>query len=130
MLIHIYILYIGVHIVSKDEIYGNNSLVTAEAIGLLNSSTAGLSCITDEVPCCSQDNTSMAGNWFGPAGNVLPSELNENSIYARRLTNQTIELKYGGGVPVYGIYRCQLPDQYNAVHDLYIGIYSNHSGGT
>ena len=114
--------------VLNGQIYTNNSIITAEEIAMFNSSIGGdaLSCITDKTPCCSQANTT--GNWYFPNASIVPTD-SESAPYTSRGSNQTVNLNYQGGSFMSGVYRCEVPDQDNVVQNMYIGIYSNTSGG-
>lgn len=115
--------------VLNGQVYANNSIVAANEIGMLNSSMGreALSCITDKTPCCSQANTT--GKWFFPNSSVVLTD-GEGSLYTSRSSNQRVSLNYQGGPVMTGVYRCEVPDQDDVIQNVYIGIYSNTSGGT
>ncbi len=119
-------------IVLGGRLYGNNSVVFIEDIGdddgrnntVQNDVFQGnaLNCITDK--SASQGNVN--GQWIFPNGSIVSTD-SSNEMFISRGDNQTVKLKYQGGVFEPGIYCCQVPDQQNVMQSVYVGIYSNTS---
>ena len=110
---------------------GNNTLISSTSI-----EEWPLVCSTDRTECCSDmtDECVPAGNWYMPNGSVITqpiSTMNEHSLFQVTRENQTVTLSLNSpnssALPI-GIYHCELLDQNNSIHQLYVGIYQQEDG--
>ena len=116
--------------------YHNNSLVALEEIG--ESDNDALLCMTDRTACCrppytdSGDLGNAIGNWFFPNETRVPSmTINSTSKlqwdFYRTRGQSVVRLHHRRG-RVTGIYHCEIPDKMNVTQNLYVGVYTNHTG--
>ena len=123
------LLRIGVGLVHHGEIIPNNSYISFSKI---NESLGALLCVTDKVDCCrggGLDSVSPRGAWYYPNTSLLDGTIGKGTVYQERSTAM-IRLLRGDTdrPPLFGLYRCIIPDKSNVNHSLYVGIYSANEG--
>ena len=86
-----------------------------------------LLCHTDQPACCRRPHTESAiGNWFFPNKTRVPSSGNQWDFHRTRgQMVVTLQRRRGGDN---GVYRCEIPDERNAVQTVYIGVYTEDTG--
>ena len=106
--------------------------------GYVNLSNVGsdkndsVQCNTDLSTCCSGTEGSDRGDWYCPAETRVPFAESGNIVYESRGAQQVL-LQYSGyvGIPVSGIYRCDIETKKSSVTDevghetAYVGLYIN-----
>ena len=100
-----------------------------------NDSTA-LLCVTDQTACCrppyAGDLGNAIGNWFFPNRTRVPSAtINYTSNLQwdfYRTRGHMVVLLHRRRDGVTGIYLCEIPDEMNVTQNLYVGVYTNHTG--
>ena len=108
----------------------NHAYVDLSLVGYSGNGGEILQCHTDLSSCCSSSNGFHRGDWYFPAGNMLP--LSGNSIYETRGDMHVDLHRRNSATSPSGIYRCDIPT--NSVHDfgdpsvrdtVYVGLYYN-----
>ena len=108
----------------------NHGFVLLDNIG---ESRESLLCLTDLPACCRtpHSNTTL-GNWFYPNETAVPNMVVNSQglqweFYRTRGQMMVLMHRRRGGVT--GIYRCDIPDQTEDPHRLYVGVYTDNTGG-
>ena len=90
-----------------------------------------LLCVTDQTACCRPPYTDplgsgAIGNWYFPNGTRLPSSGAQWDFHRTR-GHMVLPLhRRRGGES--GIYHCVVPDAWNNIQTIYIGVYSAGAG--
>ena len=106
--------------------------------GYVNLSNVGsdrnnsVQCNTDLSTCCSGTEGSDRGDWYFPDETRVPFGESGNIVYESRGAQQVL-LQYSSnvGIPVSGIYRCDIETNKSSVTDevghetVYVGLYIN-----
>ena len=114
----------------------NHSYVDLSLVGVDDSGSDSVQCLTDLTTCCTSAQGSHRGDWYFPNGDTLPFGGNGDIYKHRDRDNQRVDIrrKYSPTSPV-GIYRCDIPTI--AVHDnddisvratVYVGLYTANGG--
>ena len=102
----------------------NNSYVTKESV-----STQGLSCLTNQLNCCSQqEGSAPLGNWYDPSGNPLPVS-SSNGVYQTHGPGFVRLNAASSNIELMGIYQCTIADNIGPGLSAYVGIFDSSSGG-
>ena len=128
------IFFIGVKLEYGSKQESNNTLVSVvhnDAVPGEDSNKSPLYCSTDKEDCCTD--SSIGGYWFLPNGSEVPSS-NRQSLYTT-VGNQTVGLNVNmdassdlNELLPRGIYHCEIMDEKNITHYLYVGIYPEDEG--
>ncbi len=97
----------------NGESHPNNSVINFENIS--TTTTNGITCITDQFPCCSGHDLIK---WVAPS-NSLQSQLAETKMYSQAVVLYRNPSEF---VPN-GLFHCQIQDSFNQTHYIYIGVY-------
>ena len=119
----------GMRFSLRGTTYHNNSIVTLEEIG---EGDNALLCVTDLTACCRPPFTdsierSALGNWWFPNETRVPSSGVRWDFHRTRGQSAVLLQRRGGGAE--GIYRCDIPDEMNVTHTIYIGVYNGANTG-
>lgn len=114
------VIIIGVRLLFKGKIYGNNSLFFINEIGRTESDfllgylpegyDSPLQCVTDKENCCRQY---RIGEWYFPNGTQVPKEYHATVIYRNRDYSGNVNLNRiinTDIMPPSGQYCCEVPD--------------------
>ena len=113
----------------------NNSYVDLSEVGIDDSGSDSVQCITDLSTCCSMAEGAHRGDWYFPDGTRLPvPATNIDTFEVRGAQRIEIRRNADANSPT-GIYRCDIPT--NDVHDVtdisvrdtvYVGLYTASGG--
>lgn len=116
-----FILYLGVYLSLKGNVYPNNSVIFINEIGETDENSINptqndaLQCITDKSPCC-RFFPNTAGEWYFPNGTLIPEEgADSTPLYRNRgFDDGTVNLNRIStlstvSIPT-GLFCCVLPD--------------------
>ena len=115
---HIIILlytHTGVYLSLKGTVYANNDAIPITEIG--TTSSTGLQCITDRMPCCAGP---QIGQWNFPNGTHVPMQSNVATFYRNRGDDGTVNLNRLNTnimMPT-GLFCCEVPDAVGDVQRL------------
>lgn len=108
----------GVRLTLRGVQYHDNDIIDISDVAENNSA---LICQTNLRPCCRTG--FHADEWYYPNGTAVPIEGTGSDIYWNRGDDGTVKLNRRSNVnhPA-GIYRCEVPDEYNITQTLHIGL--------
>ena len=115
----------------NGAIIPNHGFVLLDNIGEYRES---LLCLTDLSACCRSDYTGgrgHLGDWFFPNETRVPNMVSNmgDQWEFYRTRGQMVVLMHRRRGGVNGIYRCDILDQTENPHRLYIGVYTVTTGG-
>ena len=117
----------GVRLELGPNELSNNTLLTADDIG---EAEEALFCATDRKGCCINESSDHS-KWFLPNRLRIESTNTSQTLYMS-LENQAVRLNRVNNsnsdeLPV-GVYHCEMMDENNITHYLYVGIYLEDEG--
>lgn len=117
----------GVRLELGPKELSNNTLLIADDIG---EAEEALFCATDRKACCSNESIDHS-KWFLPNGLRIELTNTSQTLYLS-LEHQAIRLNHVSNsnsdeLPA-GVYHCEMMDENNITHYLYIGIYLESEG--
>ena len=122
--------YLVVGLLLNGVLYGNNSIVTLDEIGV---GSAALFCLTNKTDCCRSSDTPAGvggiGEWFFPNGSSVNNEGSGDDIYQSR-GPRFINLWRRNNAQTTGVFRCQVPDASGTNQQLYVGVYPVGNSGS
>ena len=114
----------------NGAIIPNHGFVLLDNIG---ESHESLLCLTNLTACCrTPHSTAALGDWFYPNATAVPNMVIDAQglrwdFYRTRGQMMVLMHRRRGGVT--GMYRCDMPDQNENPHRLYVGVYTANTGG-
>ena len=116
----------GVSLLLNGVLYGNNSIVTLDEIGV---GSAALFCLTSKTDCCRFSDTPAGvgeiGDWFYPNGSKV--YFFGGDIYRGR-GRSFVHLLRRNNAQAIGVFRCVVPDASGTNQQIYVGVYPENSG--
>ena len=110
----------------------NHAFIDLSLVGDSGAGGHSLQCHTDLSSCCSSNNGVHRGDWYFPAGNILP--LSGNIYETRDDMHVDLNRRNSAAGPS-GIYRCDIPtDSFHVDSDItvrdsvFIGLYYGSGG--
>ena len=117
-------------LVLNGAIIPNHGFVLLDNVGEYRES---LLCLTDLPACCQRPHSTAAlGDWFYPNATAVPNMvINAQGLHwdFYRTRGQMMVFMHRRRGGVIGIYRCDIPDQNEDPHRLYVGVYTANTGG-
>ena len=109
----------------RNTTYQNNSIVILENIG---EGGDALLCMTNLTTCCrpSDGSENVRRNWFFPNETRVPSSGLQWDFHRGRGQMVVRMQRRRGGAE--GVYRCEIPDTFGFIQNIYIGVYSANTG--
>ena len=118
--------FLGVYLALRGVFIANNSQVNIRNIGQSSDSPNGaLQCITDKIPCCSQN--PRHGEWYLPNGALVHGTISTITFYRNRGDNGEVSLNRPSDIMMpSGLLCCEVPDATDTNQTLCVNIGELH----